>query len=145
MRGRIRIRQGRASLPVPLHLLRGRRRCRSAFVDQFRYKDELDALFEQWQDVSATDPQLKHRVWTRIAAGDTRQSQALPDWLERLLGILSQPLGATAFVAASVVCGILIAEMRVNRVKSIRTEELAQNYIQLIEARTHTFETEDAQ
>ena len=108
-------------------------------------KDELDALFEQWQNVPATDPQLKHRVWTRIAAGDSRPNQALTHRLSALWRMLSHPLGAAVFVTASVVLGIVIAELRVNHVKDLRTEELARNYIQLIEVRTQSFETEGEQ
>ncbi len=108
-------------------------------------KNELDALLDQWQDVPASDPQLKHRVWTRIAAGDSRKAYILPDWLSQLTVILSKPLGATVFVAASIVCGILVAEIRLNRKTSVRTEELAQNYLQLIEARTQYLQTEDTQ
>ena len=107
-------------------------------------KDELDALLEQWQDTPAPDPQLKHRVWTRIAAEDTKTEAGITLFIKELLGSLSKPLGASAFVAASVVCGLIIAEMRVNRVQDVRTEELAQNYIQLIEARSQTENQEDA-
>ena len=108
-------------------------------------KHDLDALMDQWQDVPATDPQLKHRVWTRIAAEDSRNNQALPDWMAQLTDLLSKPMGATAFVAASIVCGILVAELRVNRQAELRTEELAQNYIQLIEARAQFLNKEEAQ
>ncbi len=108
-------------------------------------KNELDSLLEQWRNVPASDPQLKHRVWTRIAAEDSRKAHSLPNWLSPLLEIISKPLGATAFVAASIVCGILIAELRLDRSSSIQKEELAQNYIQLIEARTQLLEKEDIQ
>ena len=108
-------------------------------------KHELDTLLDQWQDVPEPDPQLKHHVWTRIAAGADKKSKAAPDWLSQLFDILSRPLGAMAFVAASVVCGVFVAELRLNRESSIRTEELARNYIQLIEARTQTLNSEDAQ
>lgn len=108
-------------------------------------KNELDSLLGQWQDVPASDPQLKHRVWTRIAAEDSRKAPSFPHWLSPLMEITSKPLGAMAFVAASIVCGILIAELRLDRGSSIQTEELAQNYIQLIEARTELLEKEDAQ
>ena len=99
-------------------------------------KDELDSLLDQWQVEPASDPQLKHRVWTRIAAGDAKSDQSLPHWLAGLLNTISKPLGATAFVAASIVCGLFIAEMRVSKIKAARTEELAKSYIQLIDART---------
>lgn len=107
-------------------------------------KDELDVLLEQWQDVPSSDPQLKHRVWTRIASGDSPVSQGLPEWLTRISGLLARPIGATAFVAASVVCGIFIGQLRVNQAQSARTEELAQNYIQLIEAQTQNDNEESA-
>ncbi|MDB2499318.1 MAG: hypothetical protein P8L44_00660 [Opitutales bacterium] len=108
-------------------------------------KNELDSLLGQWQDVPASDPQLKHRVWTRIAAEDSRKAQSLPDWLTQLLGMISTPLGATAFVAASIVCGIVVAELRLDRSSSVQKEELAQNYIQLIEARTQFLKEEDSE
>lgn len=101
-------------------------------------KDELDNLLEQWQVTPASDPQLKHRVWTRIAAGSTRTNQRLPDWLTSFMSIISRPLGATGFVAASIVCGLFLAEMRVSKIKSVHTEELAKSYIQLIDVRTET-------
>ncbi len=108
-------------------------------------KNELDFLLRKWKNAPASDPQLKQRVWTRIAAEDSRKAQSYRHWLSPLLEIISKPLGATAFVAASIVCGILIAELRLDRSSSIRTKELAQNYIQLIEARTQLLEKKDTQ
>ena len=66
--------------------------------------------------------------------GDYSRSNArFPRPVEALFGFLSKPLGATAFIAASVVFGLLIAELRVSSGNSIRIEELAQTYIQLID------------
>lgn len=108
-------------------------------------KDELDALLDQWQDVPEVDPQLKHHVWTRIAADDSSDRPSVPHWIQRAIDLLSNPLGATAFVAASVAVGIFMAELRVSQSQSSRTQELAQNYIQLIEARAQTSSSEVSQ
>ena len=107
-------------------------------------KDELDSLLDRWQDLPATDPLIKHRVWTRIAAGDSRSLKFI-DRLAACLSPLSKPVAAVVFVAASTICGLLVAELRVSRVKNLQASELAQNYFQHIGSRTHPLNSEDSQ
>ena len=107
-------------------------------------KDELDSLLDRWQDIPATDPLIKHRVWTRIAAGDSRGLK-FTERLTACLRLLSKPVAAAVFVTASIICGLLVAELRVSRVKNLQASELAQNYFQLIDSRTHSLKSEDLQ
>ncbi|MCZ6674091.1 MAG: hypothetical protein O7C75_14270 [Verrucomicrobia bacterium] len=104
--------------------------------------DELNGLLDQWQDLPARDPQLKHRVWTRIASGDQRANTSIQNWLNRFTTALSRPLTAVAFIGASVICGLLIGEFRVSQAKQIQTQELDQTYIELIDSQQSYFRSE---
>ena len=95
-------------------------------------KNDLDQLLDKWQDVPDCHPQLKHRVWTRIASSDNRAGNLSQTLLGGLISALARPLGATLFILASIACGILLAEVRVQNAKQVRSEELARNYIQLV-------------
>ncbi|MDA0349500.1 MAG: hypothetical protein O3C43_20675 [Verrucomicrobia bacterium] len=95
-------------------------------------KDELNGLLDQWKGVPAMDPQIKHKVWTRIAAADSNETSNIPDWLNGLASALSQPLGVSVFFAACIGIGLLTAEIRVSKAKSVQLEELAQNYVHLV-------------
>lgn len=96
-------------------------------------KDELDVLLDQWRNTPEPDPQLKQRIWARIAAQDG--ANAASGWrLGKLLRPFAQPLGATAFVAICILLGIAVAELRLNRMQKDRTEAYAKNYMELIES-----------
>jgi hypothetical protein len=105
-------------------------------------KDELDLLLNQWQDVPALDPQLKHRVWTRIAGGESLPSSS---WLDTLLTALSRPLATGLFIAASIVFGVLLAQLQVSQEKQARTEQLAISYMELIDSQQSLTVTEVSQ
>lgn len=105
-------------------------------------KDKLDLLLETWQDTPAPDPQLTHRVWSRIATVDGDRDFQIINWFSRLSNTLSRPFGAAAFVIVCVVCGITIAHLRVSYEKEERTIHLAHDYIQLIKAQQDSIETE---
>ncbi len=105
-------------------------------------KDKLDLLLEDWQDTPEPDPQLTHRVWSRIAADDNSREPLTTNWFNRFSNILSRPLGAAAFVTACVVCGITIAQFRVSYEKQARTDQLAHDYIQLIKSQQDPIDTE---
>jgi hypothetical protein len=101
-------------------------------------KDELDLLLDQWNNTPANDPNIKHRVWMRIAGEYSRSRVNFLRPLETFFAFLSKPLGATTFIAATVVCGLVIAELRVSKLKNAQTEEFAKSYIQLIDSRTNS-------
>lgn len=99
-------------------------------------KDELDVLLDQWRNTPEPDPHIKQRIWARIAAQDgamTGRSRPGP-WLVRAFKLLSQPLGASAFLALCILLGIAMAEFRISKLQKDRTEELARNYMALIES-----------
>ena len=97
-------------------------------------KKELEFLLGQWQNVPAEDPQLKHKVWTRIATEDSSSIVRYKDWLTRIPNLFSRPVPAMVFIGVCIATGILIAEIRVSSIKQIHTEELAQSYLQLIDS-----------
>lgn len=105
-------------------------------------KEELDYLLDDWQDIPAGDPHLKHRVWTRIAADDSETQFTYQNWLSGITSVLSRPLVAAAFIAASIAGGLIIAELQVSQEKQIRTRELAQNYMELINSQQESIESE---
>ena len=101
--------------------------------------DELNGLLDQWKGVPAMDPQIKHKVWTRIAAADSNETSSFPGWLSGLASALSQPLGVSLFLATCVGVGLLTAEIRVSKAKSVQLEELAQNYVKLVVSQAESF------
>lgn len=105
-------------------------------------KDKLDLLLEDWQDTPKRDPQLTHRVWSRIAVDDSSRDSRITNWFNWLSNTLTRPLGAAAFITACVVCGITIAQLRVSYEKQTRIDHLAQDYIQLIKSQQDPIETE---
>ena len=96
-------------------------------------EDPLDSMLENWR--SAPPPlaeSVTPEVWRRIAAGEAGLRPPL-GWRERIEEIFSRPSFAITFVAACLLLGLFVAEVRVSRLESARSAQLAKSYLQLID------------
>lgn len=96
--------------------------------------DPPDPL-DQWLERSRRDepPQpesVTPEVWRRI---ETRETRAALTWAERLHAAFARPSFSAAFVAACVLLGLFLAEVRSSRLQAERSAEFAQNYLRLID------------
>jgi hypothetical protein len=91
--------------------------------------DPLDRLLDRWSEVPEPSPHLTREVWRRVALNE---SQAHPGtgWL---LEQLCRPFVATVFVFGCIVTGLFLAEVRVARLQSETSSQLARSYVQLID------------
>ena len=93
--------------------------------------DPLDPLLEHWRDAAPPLAEsVAPEVWRRIAAADER---ARPGWWARVAEVFARPSFAVAFVAACVLLGLFLAEVRVSRLQNERSAQLARSYLQLID------------
>jgi hypothetical protein len=95
-------------------------------------KNPLDPLLTAWGRPPETPP-LAPDVWRRIAAGE-RAGRPVPagGWpaLETIFG---RPSFAVTFVAACMLLGMFLAEVRVSHLHRERDVQLIQSYLQLID------------
>jgi hypothetical protein len=94
--------------------------------------DPLEPLLER---ARAAAPRLEvslvSEVWRRIRA--TRTAAARPGWLARLETVFERPSFAVAFMAACVLFGLFLAEMRLSRLQADHNAQLARSYLRLID------------
>lgn len=96
--------------------------------------DPLDPLLERWRSAPPPPPsaeELSLEVWRRIA--DAEGQAAETGWFTRLETTFSRPSFAFAFVAACMLLGLFLAEVRLSRQQQQRNMQLAHAYIQLID------------
>lgn len=62
---------------------------------------------------------------------DTRAER--PGLLARLDAVFSRPSFAIAFVAACMLLGLFLAEVRLSRLQAARSAQLAESYLRLID------------
>ena len=94
--------------------------------------DPLDPLLERSRAAAPRlELSLAPEVWRRIRAA--KAADLRPGWRERLEAIFAQPSFVAAFVAACVLLGLFLAEMRVSRLQADRNAQLARNYVGLID------------
>lgn len=94
--------------------------------------DPVDPLLERWRAVPAAPPvdELHREVWRRIADAET--AVEISFW-SRAEKAFRTPSFACAFVAACMLLGLFLAEVRVSREESHRNRQLAQAYVHLID------------
>jgi len=93
--------------------------------------DPLDPLLERWRGAPPPLPgPLSSEVWRRIAVAET---PAPPGLLARIEAAFARPSFAVAFVAACVLFGLFMAEMRLSRLQAERNTQLARSYLHLID------------
>jgi hypothetical protein len=74
---------------------------------------------------------LEREVWRRIAVVDGRGER--PSFLARIEAAFLQPSFAVAFVAACMLLGLFLAEVRLARLHAERGAQIAHSYLRLID------------
>jgi hypothetical protein len=93
--------------------------------------DPLDSLLDRWKATPEPPPHLTTEVWRRIAMLDSRAER--PGFFTRVDAIFARPSFAIAFVAACMLLGLFLAEVRLSRLHAERSTQLAQSYLRLID------------
>jgi len=93
--------------------------------------DPLDTLLDRWAETPEPPANLTHEVWRRIAVMESRTER--PGLLARLEAVFSRPSFAVAFVAACMLLGLFLAQVRLSHLESERSTQLAQSYLRLID------------
>lgn len=93
--------------------------------------DPLDPLLDKWMPPPPTPRQLRAEVWRRIAVVEAEEEA--PSLWERIEATFHRPSFAITFVAACMLAGLFIAELRVTQVHSRRNAQFATSYLSLID------------
>ncbi len=94
--------------------------------------DPLDPLLDRWTEQPDPGPGLAPEVWRRIAIAEGARRRPAGFWSE-VDALLSRPPFAVLFVTSCALLGLFLAEVRLNRLQSERSAELARSYLQLID------------
>jgi len=94
--------------------------------------DPLDAVFASWRDQAPPAvPSVAGEVRRRLHTIEARQS--LGGRLLRIEAAFARPSFATAFVAACVLLGLFLAEVRITQRENERSARVEQSYLRLID------------
>lgn len=93
--------------------------------------DHLDPLLKKWGQTPPVVPPLSGEIWQRIAAAQAAPST--PDWRTSVGTAFARPSFAAAFIAACILLGMFLAEVRVTQLHHDRDLQLLQSYLQLID------------
>jgi hypothetical protein len=93
-------------------------------------RDPLDDLLDRWQH-SSPPPDLRSEIRREITRAQ-HQAEAT-SWFARLELAFSRPSFAATFVAACVLFGLFVAEVRVARQHALYGAQIARSYVQLID------------
>jgi len=93
-------------------------------------RDPLDDLLDKWQP-SSPPPDLRAEIRREIIR--TRHHAESMSWFTRLELAFSRPSFAATFVAACVLFGLFLAEVRVTRQHALYGAQIARSYVQLID------------
>jgi len=96
--------------------------------------DPLDAAVHALREATPPQPEsVQQEVWRRIAHAEPTPSPSVLPWWRRLEAAFAHPAFATAFVAACLLLGLFLAEVRLNHLHRERTVSLERSYLQLID------------
>lgn len=95
-----------------------------------RTNDPLDKLLDGWKQPPLPPPHLRAEVWRRIAVAEPVDEGSI--W-KRLDAVFARPSFAVAFVAAFMLAGLFVAEVRLSKLHAERSAALAQSYLKLID------------
>ena len=98
--------------------------------------DPLDPLLNHWKEIPAPPPRLAAEVWRRLAHAKM-ETAVPPAWWSPLEAWFARPPFAVLFVASCALLGLFFAEVRINRLESERSAQLARSYLQLIDPLLH--------
>lgn len=93
--------------------------------------DPLDTLLTAWKAPCKGERPIKPEVWRRIALLEAEQES--PSFWERVEKVFQRPSFALAFVAACMLAGLFLAELRVAQTHAQRSLQFASSYLQLID------------
>ena len=93
--------------------------------------DPLDSLLDRWREAPEPPPHLTTEVWRRIAVVDNRAER--PGLFFRIEAVFMRPSFAAAFIAACMLLGLFLAEVRLARLHAERGTQIAQSYLRLID------------
>lgn len=93
--------------------------------------DPLDSLLDRLRETPEAPPHLTTEVWRRIAVVDGRTEGF--GLLARIEAAFMRPSFAVAFVAACMLLGLFLAEVRLAQLQAERGAQIAQSYIRLID------------
>ena len=104
--------------------------------------DPLDAAFEALRSSTPPQPEsVQFEVWRRIAHGEQVATVENLPWWRRLEITFARPAFAAAFVAACLLLGLFLAEVRLTRLQAERTAALEANYLRLVDPLFRTSDT----
>lgn len=108
--------------------------------------DPLESALDALRTSTPAQPEsVQHEVWRRIAHGEhAAPPESLP-WWHQLEAAFSRPAFAAAFVAACLLLGLFLAEIRLTRLHAERTAALEQSYLSLIDPTFRVSDTPRAQ
>ena len=92
-------------------------------------RDPLDELLDRWRLPAEAVPDLQPKVRREIAARRPERNS----WLTRLETAFARPSFAVTFVAACILLGLFLAEVRVSRLHAAYGAQIARSYVQLID------------
>jgi hypothetical protein len=91
--------------------------------------DPLDPLLDRWSEEPEPPSRLSAEVWNRIARAER---ESATNWWTAVEVWFARPPFALLFIACCALLGLFLAEVRVNRLESERSEQLARSYLLLI-------------
>ena len=94
--------------------------------------DPLDPLLNRWSETPEPPPRLSAEVWHRIALLESESEKAPAGWAV-IEAWFARPPFAVMFITCCALLGLYLAEVRVNRLESERSAQLARSYLQLID------------
>lgn len=93
--------------------------------------DPLDSLFERWgESTPRVRDSLDREVWRRIANAESRPAPV--GWFSTIESAFARPAFAVAFVAACMLLGLFLAEVRLSKLHEQRSVVIEASYLQLI-------------
>jgi len=104
--------------------------------DPSKKTDPLDDLLDRWEQAPPPAPgSVAPEVWRRIHQSEQADTHAgaAQGWLERMYVAFGRTSFAAAFVAACVLLGLFLAEVRSSRMQAAYGAQLAQSYVRLID------------
>jgi hypothetical protein len=92
--------------------------------------DPLDPLLDRWSEAPEPPSRLSAEVWRRIARAEPEPGS---NWRAAVEAWFARPPFALLFIACCALLGLFLAELRVNRLESERSAQLARSYLLLID------------
>lgn len=98
--------------------------------DTSREDAELSSLLQSWRVQASDDPALVARVRQQI---ENESSSSLRAWLDRLVAVLGQPIGAATAVSVCIMAGVIAAQTQIDNQQNDRLTRLAKEYVRSID------------